>query len=216
MWPFQWKVLSWALLSCATVYCAVQVGSVLLVSLQVKTTLGCDHSSEKCWEEFSFGAVTNGIRISNIVIFFLSFLYIFRWCPSCYILLKPSAVWGYTSLRIWDRLTVGRVSASLSRSALIYMIRLKFPGIKLLREFLRYHTFALCYSSRLGNSGNFCVCNPECRKLFLVESRIQVPLTRNPQAVTWNSEFTAWNQEFDYLKWSDYLFIYLFIKCCRK
>lgn len=45
--------------------------------------------------------------------------------------------------------------------------------------FLRYHTFAPCYSSRLGNPGNFCVCNPECRKLFLVESRIQVPLTRN-------------------------------------
>lgn len=147
--------------------------------------------------------------VYQTLLFFLSFLYIFRWSPSCYILLKPSAVWGYTSLRIWDRLTVGRVSASLSRSALIYMIRLKFPGIKLLREFLRYHTFALCYSSRLGNSGNFCVCNPECRKLFLVESRIQVPLTRNLQAVTWNSEFTAWNQEFDYLKWSDYLFIYL-------
>ena len=45
--------------------------------------------------------------------------------------------------------------------------------------FLRYHTLAPCYSSRLGNPGNFCVCNPECRKLFLVESRIQVPLTRN-------------------------------------
>ena len=119
-----------ALLSCGTIYYAVQVGFVLVVSLQVKTTLGCDHSNENCLEVLSFGAVTNAIRISNIVIF-LSFLYIFRWSPSCYILLKPSAVWGYTSLRILDHLTVGRVSASLSRSALMCMIRLKFAGIKL-------------------------------------------------------------------------------------
>ena len=123
----------WALLSCATVYYAEQVGSVLLVTAEVKTTLGCHHSNENCWEVLSFGAVTNAISISNIVFFyfFIFYIYIFRWSPSCYILLKPSAVWGYTSLRIWDHLTVGRVSASLSRSALIYMIRLKFSGIKL-------------------------------------------------------------------------------------
>ena len=171
-----------ALLSCGTVYYAVQVGSVLLVSLQVKTTLGCDHSNEKCWEVLSFGAATNAMRISNIVIF-LSFLYIFRWSPSCYILLKPSAVWGYTSLRIWDHLTVGRVSASLSRSALnICSDQIEIFRNQVVAVFLRYHTFAPCYSSRLGlgNPGNFCVCNLECRKLFIVESRIQVPLTRNP------------------------------------
>ncbi|CAH3186779.1 unnamed protein product, partial [Porites evermanni] len=37
--------------------------------------------------------------------------------------------------------------------------------------FLRYHTFAPCYSSPLGNPGYFCVCNPECRKLFLEVKR---------------------------------------------
>ena len=78
--------------------------------------------------------------------------------------------------------------------------------------FLRYHTFAPYYSSRLGNPGNFCVCNPECRKLFPVQSRIQVPLTRNhnPLPGIPNSQHGIKNL----ITLSGaiiYLFIYLFI-----
>ena len=83
--------------------------------------------------------------------------------------------------------------------------------------FLRYHTFAPYYSSRLGNPGNFCVCNPECRKLFPVQSRIQVPLTRNhnPLPGIPNSQHGIKNL----ITLSGaiiYLFIYLFIQCLQE
>ena len=205
MWPFQWKVLS-----CATVYCAVQVGSVLLVSLQVKTTLGCDHSSEKCWEELSFGAVTNGIRISNIVIFFIFFIYT-QVVPILLHLVKAiSSVRLYIpkDLRSLDsRQSVGK---SIKVSTYIYD-QIEIFRNQVVTVFLRYHTFAPCYSSWLGNPGNFCVCNPECWKLFLVESRIQVPLTRshNPLPGIPNSQHGIKNL----ITLSGaiiYLFIYLF------
>ena len=165
MWLFQWK-----LLSCATVYYAVQVGSVLLASAEVKPTLGCDHSNENCWEVLSFGAVTNAIRISNMVIF-LSFLYMFRWSPSYYILLKPSVVWGYTSLRIWDHLTVGRVSASLSRSALMVVLLVFCAIIHSPHVTHPDQGIREIFACVIRNAGNY----------FLWKiSRIQVPLTRNP------------------------------------
>ena len=151
-----------------------------------------------------------------LLFFFIFFIYI-QVVPILLHLVKAiSSVRLYIpkDLRSLDsRQSVGK---SIKVSTYMYD-RIEIFKNQVVTVFLRYHTFAPCYSSRLGNPGNFCVCNPECRKLFLVESRIQTPLTRNhnPLPGIPNSQHGIKNL----ITLSGaiiYLFIYLFIKCCRK
>ena len=104
----------------------------------------------------SFGAVTNAILFSNIDFFYL-FIYI-QVVPILLHLVKAiSSVRLYIpkDLRSLDsRQSVGK---SIKVSTYIYD-QIEIFRNQVVTVFLRYHTFAPCYSSRLGNPGNFgCV-----------------------------------------------------------
>ena len=162
MWPFQWKLLSWGLLSFATVYYAVQVGSVLLVSLQVKTTLGCDHSNQTA-EKYCPLVQLLMPYVYQTLLFFLIFFIYMQVVPILLHLVKAiSSVRLYIpkDLRSLDsRQSVGK---SIKVSTYMYDKTEIFRN-QVVTVFLCYHTFALSYiiihspSSRLGNPVNFCV-----------------------------------------------------------
>ena len=91
---------------------------------------------------------------------------------------------GISSVRLYIPKDLRSLDSRQSVGKSIKVSTYMYDQIEIFRVFL-YGIFALSYIRPIllipiRNPGNFGVCNPECRKLFLVESRIQVPLTRNP------------------------------------